>query len=74
MIEVPKHEVAADAAGLPFVWLEVTCSCKLGRPRWLSRHVGTQKAPSLQSVTNEGAQKAPSLQFVDEWRLRRAYA
>ena len=24
MIEVPKDDVAADAAGLPFVWLEVT--------------------------------------------------
>ena len=24
MIEVPKEDVAADAAELPFVWLEVT--------------------------------------------------
>ena len=24
MIEVPKDDAAADAAGLPFVWLEIT--------------------------------------------------
>jgi hypothetical protein len=24
LIEVPKDDIAADAAGLPFVWLEVT--------------------------------------------------
>ena len=57
MIEVPK-DVAADAAELPFVRLEVTYRAN-SEGRAKKRHVG--------------AQKAPSRQFVGEWRLRTAY-
>ena len=50
MIEVPKDDVAADAAELPFVWLKVTYRANSGAALAEQARAGTPKAPTLQFV------------------------